>query len=231
LTEPIYADRFYAKREDLVRAEIGSRLDTLRHDLDQLDSPCNVRLMNVHLEKGLTLEEALSLSANERQKILSALLYNDAYWRMEAAYLMLCIGMFSTAYSNLRSCLESVTFAHLIENLDSEAQRFLITGDVNLTKLTQFIPPDWNKEIIETKIALGKFGVHTSLPSMQLTTVFGPSTFHRMVCKTKMPNTQTLPDGFRDASEACIAAIGRVFFVFMWLLSKGTTYNVSDKNR
>ena len=50
----IYADDFYANREELIRELIGERLDTLRSDLNQLDSPCATKLFNLPKDKDFT---------------------------------------------------------------------------------------------------------------------------------------------------------------------------------
>ena len=44
---------------------------------------------------------------------------------------MLCIGMLNISYSNLRSCIDDIGGAHIIENLDSEAIKFLKMRGVN----------------------------------------------------------------------------------------------------
>ena len=124
----IFCDKFYQWRERLVREQIGEELDKLKPEIKQLYSPCMSRLMNAQTQKELTLNELLALPPNQRQAIVSTILYNDALWRIEAAYLMLCIGMLNVVYSNLRTCLENVVKAHIVENLDSEAQR-LLKGD------------------------------------------------------------------------------------------------------
>jgi hypothetical protein len=229
LTNQIYSDRFYARREELIRGQVGARLDILRRDLNQLDSPCIVRLMNLHLDKGMTLEEALALDAAERQRILASLLYNDAYWRLDAAFLMLSIGILNVTYSNLRSCLEAVVSAHLIENDDTEAQKFLKTGEVNQSKISSFVPPEYNEEIKKMKDILSEWGVHPRLQSMQLTTKFGPSAFQKMICKTTIKDNQNIPDDFVIAANACINLFGRVFIIFMWFLDKGTKYKAPTK--
>ena len=78
----IFCDKYFEKRESIVRTQIGTRLDQMRKDFEQLDSPVMVRLMNAQLNKPLTTEELLSFKPIQRQNILSAVLYNDALWRL-----------------------------------------------------------------------------------------------------------------------------------------------------
>lgn len=220
----IFSDAFYGKREKVIRAQIGKQLDELKKTIGQLYSPCIVRLMNARPNKKLTIEELLSLGPSQRQGILSAVLYNDALWRLEAAYLMLCIGMLNVAYANLRSCLEIVVDAHIIENLDSEAIKFLQKGEIEPTKISSFIPEEYDKHIVQMKKALGNWGVHSSLRSVQLGILFGPNTFDRMVAQTSTEPLQNVNEEFTDAAKTCIQACSDVFLMFIFLVSKGTNY-------
>lgn len=220
----LYADSFYAKREDLVREHIGDRLDILRKDLSQLDSPCTAKLFALPQDKVLTIDDLLSCEPTLRKQFLSTLLYHDAYWRMEAAYLTLCVGMLSIAYSNLRSCLETLVAAHIIENLDDEAQNFLTKGSVDPTKISRFIPEEYNKNILKMKESLSEWGVHSRLLSTQLSNAFGPSAFDKMISHTSAKRDQTINPHFVDAANTCIEMIGNVFLMFMFLMHKGTKY-------
>jgi len=226
----LYNDTFYAHREELVRQQIGKRLDTLRRDLSQLDSPCATKLFALPHDKVLTIKELLSLNSSERQQILSTLLYNDAYWRLEAAYLTFCVAMLNVTYSNLRSCLETVVAANIIENLDSEAQKFLTKGKVDPTKIALFIPKQYNKQIIKMKKTLGELGVHSHLNSVQLGSLFGPNAFEKMVSHTSFKREQTLNPEFVNAADMCIQVIGNVFLMFMFLISKGTKYKAANES-
>ena len=226
----LYNDTFYAHREELIRQQIGKRLDTLRRDLSQLDSPCATKLFAIPHDKVLTIKELLSLNSSERRQILSTLLYNDAYWRLEAAYLTFCVGMLNVTYSNLRSCLETVVAAHIIENLDSEARKFLTKGNVDPTKIARFIPKQYNEQIIKMKKTLGEWGVHSHLSSVQLGSLFGPNVFEKMVSHTSVKREQTLNPEFVNAANTCIQVIGDVFLMFMFLMSKGTKYKAAIKS-
>ena len=221
----IYADAFYSEREELIRETIGERLDTLRSDLEQLDSPCASKLFNLP-QKSLTIQELLSIEAKDRQQILSTLLYCDAYWRLEAAYLMFRIGLLNVTYSNLRSCVENVVAAHIIENLDDEAKSLLTKGEVNPTKIASFIPEKYNKQIIEIKRTLSNWGVHSHLNSIRLGSLFSPNLFEKMVSKTSAKRKQALNPDFVEAAKTCIQAFGSVFLIFMFLMKKGTSYKV-----
>jgi len=143
-TGRIFCDKYFGKREELVRELIGKQLDQMEKEFKQLDSPVMSRLMNAQLSKPLTIDELLSFEPNRRQGILSAVLYNDALWRLEAARIMLSVGMLNVCYSNLRSCLDDFVSAHIIENLDEQAVNFLKTGEINPTKLEAFVPPEYN---------------------------------------------------------------------------------------
>ena len=88
----LFCDEYFEKREQVVRTQIGAPLDQMRKDFKQLDSPVMTRLMNAQLDKPLTVDELLSFEPGRIQNILSAVLYNDALWRFQAAYIMLCIG-------------------------------------------------------------------------------------------------------------------------------------------
>lgn len=220
----IFCDVYFEKRERIVREQIGEQLDGMKNGISQLYSPCNVRLMNARPQRELTLEELLSLKPSQRQGILTAVLYHDALWRLEAAHLMLCIGMINVAYSNLRSCLETIVDAHIVENLDTEAIRFLKGEDIEPTKIAEFIPEEYDEAIKVMKKTFGNWGIHCSLTGAQLGIFFGPNAFEKMVSGTKIKKDQSLHAEFKDAATTCLKAIGDVFLVFMYVIHKGTKY-------
>lgn len=220
----IFCDNYFEKRESVVREQIGKQLDRLKGDFAQLYSPVMVRLMNAQLDKPLTKDELLSFEPSKRQDILAAVLYNDALWRLEAAYIMLCIGMLNVSYSNLRSCIDDIVGAHIIENLDSEAVNFLKKGEINPTKIEKYIPEEYNILVRTIKETLGKWGVHCSLDSVQLSLAFGPSTFIKMISQTTIPKSEKISKDFKNAADVCIKVMGDVFILFMFLMSKGTKY-------
>ena len=156
----LFVDKFYSERENLVREQIGPQLEGLREQLKQLYSPCIVKLMNaeqqVQTAKGLTIGDLLNLEPSKRQMIVTATMYNDALWRLEAAYLMLCIGMLNVAYSNLRSCLETVIAAHIVENIESQSIMFLNREKINQADIAPFIHEKDNEAIKKIKIKLGE---------------------------------------------------------------------------
>lgn len=218
----IYSDAFYQNRELVIRDKIGEQLDSLRKDISQLNSPCTVRMMKI--PKGMSWENLLSIDSDSRQAILATILYNDAFWRLESAYLVLTIGMLTVTYSNLRSCLESVVKAHIVENLDSEAIKFLKTGKINPTKIAGFIPEEYDNAILKMREAFSDWGTHSHLKAVQLSALFGPSSFDKMVANTNTKRPQMLDDAFTGAARTCIKAMGDVFVMFMWIMSKGTKY-------
>jgi len=220
----LFCDEYFEKREQVVRTQIGAPLDQMRKDFKQLDSPVMTRLMNAQLDKPLTVEELLSFEPSRRQNMLSAVLYNDALWRFQAAYIMLCIGMLNVSYSNLRSCIDDIVGAHIIENLDSEAVKFLKTGKIDPTKIESYIPEKYNSYIKGIKETLGKWGVHCSLDSAQLGLAYGPSTFFKMIAGTKVKREEPLSEDFKGAADVCLKVIGDIFLIFMFVINKGTKY-------
>ena len=220
-----YSDTFYKAREIAVRKQIGKQLDNMKKNFSQLHSPCLTRMMKI--QKEMTLEELLSVDSSTRQEILAAVLYNDALWRIEAAYLMLTLGMMNVVYSNLRSCLESVIKAHIVENLDSEAIKFLKTGIINPAKISGFIPKQYDDAIFKWRKAFSDWGTHSNLSAVHLSVLFGPNTFEMMVSKTNAQRVQVLNESFTAAAITCIKAMGQVFLFFMWVISKGTKYHRS----
>lgn len=99
-TSNIYSDAFYHDREIAVREQIDQLLDSTQKNIVQLHSPCLQRMMKIQEE--MTLEDLLTAEPNVRQEILSAILFNDALWRIEAAYLMLALGMLSLSCEQSR---------------------------------------------------------------------------------------------------------------------------------
>jgi len=220
----IFCDKYFEKRESAVREKIGKQLDQLEKEFEQLHSPVMVRLMNAKLEKALTLEELLSFEPSRRQGIVSAVLYNDAFWRLEAARIMLTVGMFNVCYSNLRSCLETIVTAHIIENLDAEAIKFIKQKAIVPAKIATFIPDKYNEAIIGMKKTLGNWGVHCSINGTQIGLAFGPSTSDKMLSKTSTQRKEALNEDFANVAITCINVMNDVFLLFMFLIHKGTTY-------
>jgi len=219
---------FYGEREQLIYSEISEELDSLEETLEQLYRAVMVKIMKSKLsDKDLTVQDVLNMKPNDRQDIVAAILYIDGLWRIEAAYIMLCIGHLNVAYSNLRSCMECVVAANIAENIDKEAVNFLNGEKINLSKLDGSINVDYNKQIKDMKEKLGEWGVHSSVISSQLV-MFGPNTFDRMVSRTRTPRTQSLVSGFKDAALNCVKAHHEVFKVFMFLVSRG---RISDKSQ
>lgn len=219
----IFSEPFYHAREVAVRQQFGSQLDGMKKNLSQLQSPCLSRMMKI--QKATTFEELLAVEPDARQTIIAAILYNDAFWRIESAYLMLTLGMLNVVYSNLRSCLESVVKAHVVENLDDEAINFIKTGNIDQSKISQFIPEDYDNHILAMKKAFSNWGTHSHLTAIQLSGLFGPNIFDIMVSKTTIQHPQKLDDSFVDAAKKCYTAMGDVFLMFMWIMSKGTSYH------
>ena len=224
----LFIDKFYSERENLVREHLGPQLDGLRQQLRQLYSPCMTRLMNVEQqmqsEKGLTIKDLLDLDPNKRQMVVTATMYNDALWRLEAAYLMLRIGILNVAYSNLRSCLETIIAAHIVENIESASIKFLNGEKINPADIALFIPKKYNEDIKQIKGKLGEWGVHSSVESIVIGSSCSQRTFDMMISETKTSKPQTLSQEFDDYAKVCLQAINTIFLIFFFLISKGTEY-------
>lgn len=132
----VFSDYFYERRERLICERIDADLERLRTEVAHLYSPCTIRIMNIRAQGMLSIQEMLSFEPARRQAILSALLYHDALWRLEAAHLMLRIAVLNVAFSDLRACLENIVVAHMIEHLDSEAVKFLKGEKINPNKIS-----------------------------------------------------------------------------------------------
>lgn len=227
----IYCDVFYSQRENLIIEQIGDQLDKLQKDMSQLHSPCLARLMNTQTDQDMTAGDLLNLEPSKRQAIVAATMYNDALWRLETAYLMLRIGVLNVVYSNLRSCLEILVSAHIVENIDSEAVRFLNGEKIEPAKVEPFIPEEYSKLIVKMKQKLGDWGVHSGIESIRLGILYGPNTFDKMIVGTKTNRKQSLHPDFPKAATTCIRVIGDVFILFFWLMSKGTRYRRTKERR
>ena len=219
----IFSDVFYQPRETAVRQQIGKQLDGMKKDISQLHSPCLARMMKIR--KQMTSEEVLSADSDTRQSVVSAILYNDAMWRMESAYLMLTLGMLNVVYSNLRSCLESFVKAHIVEYLDTEAIKFLKTGNINPSKISAFVPKEYNDAISSMRETFSDWGTHSHLHAIQLSALFGPNTFDMIVSKINTQRPQALDESFILAAKTCLDSMSKVFIMFMWIMSKGTKYH------
>ena len=215
-------DTFLGKYEQLIRENIGNKLDSLHKQLKSISSECTIRLMNLQLfEKKITINDLLQSDSKYRRQVLSAILYNDALWRFEAAYLMLCIGLINISYANLRDSLEALVEAFIVERVDAEANNFLEGRDVNPKAIEQYINSEYNNHLLRMKKAFGDWGVHTSFESVIFTSLFGPSRFDKTMTESpKINKTLKLPDGFVDEASKCIEYAGFLGVIFSWLMSK-----------
>jgi hypothetical protein len=221
-------ENYFGKYELVVRGEIGKELDDLKHLISQIENRCTIRIMNIDFhrpDKGspITVESLKGYNSDSRCKILAALLYNDALWRLEAAHLMMCIGLLNVAYANLRTSLEALLTAFIVERCDEEALRFLKNEKVNLKlaeKLINPLNPQYNNVLKAMKKAYSDWGVHTFFKSLQLTSLFGASRFDKYVAEsTKIQKSLQLPEGFIDAVKVSIQQGGQVGLLFSWLES------------
>jgi hypothetical protein len=218
-------ENFFGKYERIIRGEIGKELDNFRQLIGQIENRCTVRIMNVDFSrpnKGtpITVDNLISCDRDFRCKTLAALLYNDALWRLEATYLMICIGLLNVAYANLRTSLEALLTAFIVERCDEEALRFLKNEKVNPKLAERFINPQYDKILKAMKHAYGVWGVHTYFESLQLSSLFGASRFDKYVTEsTKIQKALQLPEGFIEAAKTCIQQGGQVGILFSWLES------------
>lgn len=218
-------ETFFGKYESLIREQIGDQLDDFNKLLHDIGNRCMVRLMNIRSsDKVLTVEELLHSDSIQRGKTVSAILYDDALWRLEAAYLMISIGLLNIAYANLRESSEALIVAFIVERVDAQAIKFLKGEKVDQTLIKNYISPDYNQLLKEMKEAFSNWGVHTKFESVQLTSLFGPGRFNRIVAGVpKVNRPLKLPDGFVDAASRCIKQGGNLGVLFVWLMNLPVT--------
>lgn len=218
-------ENYFGKYELIVRGEIGKELDDFKHLISQIENKCTVRIMNIDFNRPnrgspISVEDLVSCDSDFRCKTLAALLFNDALWRLEAAHLMMCIGLLNVAYANLRTSLEALLTAFIVERCDEEALRFLRNEKVNPKLAERLINPEYNNVLKAMKDAYGVWGVHTYFESLQLSSLFGASRFDKYVTEsTKIQKSLQLPEGFLDAAKRCIQQGGQVGILFSWLES------------
>lgn len=218
-------DNYFGKYELIVREEIGKELDDLKHLISQIENRCTIRIMNINFKRlnkdsPITVDDLTRCDSDFRDKTLAALLYNDSLWRLEAAHLMMCIGLLNVAYANMRMSLEALLSAYIVERRDEEAQRFLQNEKVNLKFAEELINPQYNDAIIAMKNAYSVLGVHSYFEALQLSSLFGANRFDKYVAEsTKIQKTLQLPKGFIDAERRCIEQGGQVGILFSWLES------------
>jgi len=214
---------FFGKYERLIRDQLGKQLNGFSKLLSDIGMQCMTKLMNIEpTETGLTVKDLLQCDSKKRRQTLSAILYDDALWRLEAAYLMVSIGLLNVAYANLRTSLETLINAFIIERVDSEARKFLESGKVNQKLIEKYITPEYDQLLKQMKQKFSDWGVHTKFESVQLTSLFGPGRFNRIVAEApKVSRELKLPDGFTDAAKICIQQGGNVGILFMFLSSVG----------
>jgi len=218
-------DNYFGKYELIVREEIGKELDDLKYRISQIQAGCTKRIMNINFKRdnkgsAITVDDLRRCESDLRDKALAALLYNDALWRLEAAHLMMCIGLLNVAYANMRMSLEALLSAYIVERNDEEAQRFLRNEKVNLKLAEELIRPQQNDAIIAMKNAYSVWGVHSYFEALQLSSLFGASRFDKFVVESNIiQKTLQLPKGFIDAEKSCIEQCVRVVILFDWLES------------
>lgn len=219
-------ENYFGKYELIIRGEIGKELDDLKHLIGQIENRCTVRIMNIDFGRPVkgtpvTVESLIGCDKDFRCKTLAALLYSDALLRLEAAHLMMCIGLLNIAYTNLRTSLEFLQTAFIVERCDKEALRFLRNEEVNLKLMDELlINPEYSKHLKNLKGLFTRLGVHRYLSALQLSSLYGPSRFDKFVTEsTEMQKSLQIPEGFIDAAKTCINHGGQVGLLFSWLES------------
>jgi len=218
-------DTFFGKYESLIREQVGKQLDGFNKLLHDIGNDCLVKLMNVPAGgKVLTVEDLLQGDSKLRRQTVSAILYDDALWRLEAAYLMLSIGLLNIAYANLRESLEALIKAFIVERVDTEAINFLKGKDIDQKLIENYINQEYNRLLKDMKKAFSNWGVHTKFESVQLTSLFGPGRFDKIVAEVpKVNRPLKLRDGFVDAASRCINQAGNLGILFVWLMKMPIT--------
>ena len=215
-------ETFWGRYEQLIRGEIGNELDDFKQLLHGINMDCLTKLSNIESgPDGLTVQGLLNCSGEERCQILSAILYDEALWRLEAAYLMISAGLLNIAYANIRESREALVKAFIIHRIDSEARKFLEGKEVDPTKIEAFLLPNINQQLIDIQKICSIWGTHTYLQSVQLTTMFGPGRFQRVVAEVPKVNRKIeLRNGFADTACRCINLAKELGILFIFLLSK-----------
>jgi hypothetical protein len=219
----IYAeDSLFGLYESLIRQQLGDSLDSLNKLLTDISNDCAVKLINVPSSIfGLTAENLLQVDSKQRRRTVSAFFYDDAVWRLKATYLMLSMGLLNHAYDSLHMSVETFIKAFVVERVDSEARKFLKNEDIDLRKIERLIPPDYNKRLLELKRVLRYSGVHSKFDSIQLTTMYGPSMFNKIVEGARKATVPPkLPDGFVKAASRCIEYATQMGVIFVFLIHK-----------
>ncbi|MFC1947318.1 hypothetical protein ACFLXY_05295 [Chloroflexota bacterium] len=223
--EQVYSpDSFFGRYETAIRGVINTALESARFNVTQRENSFLPKMMGLESETDKSsVDDLLTCESEERCKVVSTILYNDALWRIEAAYLMMCIGLFSIAYSNLRTALESLVSGFIVARSDEQAQLFLQNDKdfkVDLKLAEALIPSGYNERIKEMKRMYNFLGVHSRFDSIQLTNLFGANRFLKFVnenTKHKKPIEFPKPEWIEHAGKECVESLGTVTVLFEWL--------------
>ena len=218
-------DNFFGKYEMVIRKELGNELDGFKKQISEIQGECSIRMMNIDFSRPnkaspISVDELISCDSEFRCKTLAALFYNDSLWRLEAAHLMMCTGMLNVAYTNLRTVLDALAAAFIVERCGEEALNFLEKEgyEVNLKLAGKFIENiEYQEVLLGMKDAYNSLGVHPCFKSLQLSSMFGVNRFEKLLIerKTKEPR---LPKGFVNAARFCIQQGSNVGILFSWLM-------------
>ncbi len=226
-TQQIFSnENYFGEYEMLVREELGNELDGFKKKISEIQGECSIRMIAIDSHKPdkgspTTAESLKGYSSDSRCKILATLLYNDALWRLEAAHLMMCTGMLNVAYTDLRTALDALAAAFILERCDEEALKFLESEDykVNLKLAAKFIKnSEYPTALLRMKDTYSSLGVHPCFKSLQLSSMFGVNRFEKLLIERKTKKPQ-LPEGFVGVARFCIQQGSYVGTLFSWLMS------------
>jgi len=184
----------------------------------------NIDLSRPNKASPITVDGLISCNSEFRCKTLATLFYNDSLWRLEAAHLMMCTGMLNVAYTNLRTVVDALAAAFIVERCDEEALNFLKKEgyEVNPKLIAEVIKDtEYQSVPLDMKKAYNSLGVHPCFKSLQLSSMFGVNRFEKFLAerKTGKHKELQLPEGFVDAARFCIQQGSNVGILFSWLLN------------
>lgn len=126
----------------------------------------------------------------------------------------------SVAYTNLRTSLDALLTAFIVERCDEEALRFLRNDKVKLNLAEELISTYYNDALKAMKDAYSIWGVHSYFEAVQLSSLFGANRFDKYLTEsTKIQRELQLPEGLIDAAKTCIKHGGQTGILFSALES------------
>ena len=210
-------DSYFDPYERLVRREIGPNLDTIEAILNDISKECETRLLNVpSIESTLTMMYVVTYDSERARKTASAIIYDEALWKLRFCYLMLCVGLLSLAHEHLRTVLDTIMRALVVGKVESEAKKFFENRDIDVSKTKRFIPADYLVQLSDIKRELN------DKPYLyQLATLYGSARFDQIMAGSKKVNIPPkLPDGFLPVANHVIEQVRKVSLIFMFFMHR-----------